>query len=76
MNLRQLVTAGAKECGRCPLQQLDVHVGMNLSSQVHILLIQKTLNAMEHSVYLVESSLLCGLVHAREAGIDYGSRSA
>ena len=76
MNLRQLIAAGAQESRRRPLQELDVDIGMNLCGQVHILLVQEALNAVEHSVYLVEASLLGGLVDPRQAGIDHSGRAA
>ena len=44
VNVRQLIPTGAQECRRCSLQQFDIHVGVNLRGQVHILLIQKSLN--------------------------------
>ena len=46
---------------------------MNLSCQIHILLIQKSLNAVKHSIYLMKASLFGSLVYACQAGIDYGS---
>ena len=76
MDLRQLIAAGAQESRRRPLQELDVDIGMNLCGQVHILLVQEALNAVEHSVYLVEASLLGGLVDPRQAGIDHSGRAA
>ena len=72
MDIRQLIPAGAQECGRCTLEQLDVNVGMNLGGQIHIHLIQETLNAVKHSIHLVESPLLGRLVDACQAGINHG----
>ena len=76
MDLRKLEPAGAKECGRSSLQQLDVHVGMDLSGQIHILLVQKALNSVKHSVNLVEASLSGRLIDACQTGIDHGSGAA
>lgn len=49
---------------------------MNLRGQIHIHLIQKTFNAVKHTVNLMEASLLCSLVYTCKAGIDHSSRAS
>ena len=48
---------------------------MDLRGQIHIHLIQQTLNAVEHAVYFVESSLLRRLIDPCQAGINNRGRS-
>ncbi len=76
MDLRQLKPAGTQKCGRGSLQQFNVHVRMNLGGQIHILLIQKALNAVEHSVYFMESSFLGSLIDTSKTGINHRSGAA
>ena len=76
MDLRKFVTAGTKKCRRCPLQQLDIHIRMNLRGKIHVLLIQKSLDAVKHTVYFVKTTFNRCLVNPRKAGINNRSRPA
>ena len=76
MDLRKLISAGPQKCGRRPLQKLNIQIGMNLCGHIHILLIQKALNPVQHAVHLVEATLNGVFVNACQAGVDDRSGAA
>jgi len=64
MNFRQFIPTGAEKSGRRPLQKFNVQFRMNLSGQIHVFFIQKSLNAMKHTVYFVKTTFLCIFIYA------------
>ena len=71
MDFRKFKPAGPQECGRSSFQQLNIQFGMDLSGKIDILLVQKALDPMEHSVHFVKSPLDGVPVYSRQTGIDH-----
>ena len=78
MDLRKFVTAGTKKCRRCPLQQLDIHIRMNLRGKIHVLLIQKSLDAVDHAIDMFDffAAVKAFADHPVKAAVDNGGWSA
>lgn len=69
--LRQLEAAGTQIRGGSSLQKLNIQIGLDMLLQIHTPLLQKSLYAMEHAVYLLSSPVLGCLKHAGQAGINH-----
>ena len=70
VDLRQLVAAGAQECGGSSLQKREVQLILDIIGEIDILLIHETLDAVAHAVNLVVASFHGGLEYAGKAGVD------
>ena len=69
--LRQLETAGTQIRGGRPLQKLNIQIRLDVLLQIHIPLLQKSLYAMKHAVYLPGSPVLGCLKHTGQTGINH-----
>ena len=69
--LRQLIAAGAQEGCRCSLQKFHIHIVTYFLSKIYYLFLQKTLDAVTHTVYGIRPHILCCLIDTGKACIDH-----
>ena len=70
VDLRKFVAAGAEESRRRALQKLELQLIPDIVREIHILLIQKALNAEAHPVDLLIATFFCCLEDTRKTRID------
>ena len=75
-NLGHFETAGAEECGRGSLQQLDSGLIIQILSKVDQVVLQEALNAMYHTIDLLYAKLLGCRIHTGNGRVDDSGRSA
>ncbi len=76
LDLRHLEAAGTQEGRRCSLEQLNAHRICKVLVQINQLVLQKALNAVNHSVNMLCTCCLCAGIHARDGRVDDGGRAA
>ena len=70
-DLRKLITTRSQEGCRGSLQKFHIHVIADLLPQIHYLFLQKSLDAVTHTVYGLRAHILCCLIDTGKACIDH-----
>ena len=69
-DLRQLVTAGAEEGGRCSLQEGQFVEVVEVDVEVDDIVIEETLDAVVHTVHFFDAMVFCRADGACQARVD------
>ena len=62
VDLGELKAAGSQKCRRCPAQQFDMQVMLDVPGHIDDIALDQTLDAMTHAVYFLGTALFsCGV---------------
>ena len=70
-DLRKLITTRSQEGCWGSLQKFHIHIVTYFLSKIYYLFLQKSLDAVTHTVYGIHPHILCCLIDAGKTGIDY-----